>query len=58
LTGRRTCGAGSRGLQNFGSAGPPEQIARLEISCVIKATEAGAAQAPIAAATCTRIAGC
>ena len=34
-------GAVFRWMNGFGSAGTPEEIARLEITCVIKATEAG-----------------
>ena len=37
-------GAVFRWMNGFGSAGAPEEIARLEISCVIKATEAGVYQ--------------
>ena len=37
-------GAVFRWMNGFGSAGAPEEVARLEISCAIKATEAGAYQ--------------
>jgi beta-glucosidase len=37
-------GAVFRWMNGFGSAGTPEEIARLEITCVIKATEAGVYQ--------------
>jgi len=37
-------GAVFRWMSGFGSVGTPEQIARLEISCVIRATEAGVYQ--------------
>ena len=37
-------GAVFRWMNGFGSAGAPEEIARLEISCAIKATEAGVYQ--------------
>jgi beta-glucosidase len=37
-------GAVFRWMSGFGSAGAPEQVGRLEISCVIRATEAGVYQ--------------
>ena len=37
-------GAVFQWMNGFGSAGAPEKVARLEISCAIKATEAGAYQ--------------
>ena len=41
-------GAVFRWMNGFGAAGAPEEIARLEISCVIKATEAGVYQLGVA----------
>jgi Glycosyl hydrolase family 3 C-terminal domain/Glycosyl hydrolase family 3 N terminal domain/Fibronectin type III-like domain len=41
-------GAVFRWMNGFGSAGAPEEVARLEISCAIKATEAGLYQFGVA----------
>jgi hypothetical protein len=37
-------GAVFRWMSGFGAAGAPEQVARLEVSCVVRATEAGVYQ--------------